>query len=217
MRYRLAHRRAATQSGLTQVLGAVTTHRKNQIGQIHTTGMSADQFVEFSSPIAWYHSSQRLHRAANVVAAQVAKDWQHLAECAHSQKSPDSPENPYLDLFSQFFLLAAFALENVLKGIVVGVEPELTQQGKLQGILTSHDLLAISGRAKVPLSPEESRFCELASSASVSWGRYPVSIKAQQQVSSASLSGSSIELFNELYSRLSTGFFEHIKAAKSCA
>jgi hypothetical protein len=208
---------AGARSGLTQALGAVTNHRKNKVGQIHSIGMPADQFVEFSSPIAWHHSSQHLHRAANVVAAQVAKDWQHLEACARAKNPPDSPENPYRDLFNQFFLLAAFALENILKGIVVGVEPELTQQGKLQGILTSHDLLALSSRAKVSLSPEESRLCELASSASVSWGRYPVSIKAQQHVNSASLSGSSIEIFNGLYSRLAAGFFEHIKAAKSCA
>ena len=203
---------AAQRPGLTQALGAVTDHRKNEIGKIYGQGVSEEQFVHAASAISWYHSAQPLHRAANVLVSQVSKDWQRLEQLAESSQDSSVTHPP--DLFRQFFLLAAFALENILKGVVVGAEPQLAQGGKLQGILTSHDLVAIAQRAKIPLSPEESRFCELASSASVSWGRYPASVKANQHVSSLSITGSSVQVFNDLYSRISGHFFEHIKAAK---
>ncbi|WP_132982813.1 hypothetical protein [Thermomonas haemolytica] len=193
----------------------MTEYRKNKIGKLHETGIPAQQFVAFASPISWHRSSQHLHRAANVVVEQVVRDWQDQVATGQRLRTPDDLSKPHLDIFKQFFLLAAFALENVLKGIVVGANPTLVHEGTLQGILTSHDLVALCRRASISLTPEESRFCELASSASVSWGRYPVSTKAHQNVTSLSLSGSSIAVFNGLYQRLSTGFFEHIQAAKS--
>jgi hypothetical protein len=82
-------------------------------------------------------------------------------------------------------LLAAFAMENLLKGLVVirepgSVQPRATDPERLldwEG--SGHDLLALARRAGEKLSAEEEDLMRLLTEFVLWAGRYPVSMRAK--------------------------------------
>ena len=174
------------------------------IGSFRKATLSDADFVLFSNPAFWRAKSKELHRAALVVAKQVGEDWAALMrnaeakDAGHITDIPDPPTN----IMPQFVLLAAFSLENMLKGLILFKEPGLVTGGKTTDVLRSHDLIALADRAGVQLTDDEANLCKLASSASTYWGRYPISNSVGTYIDSYGIGGESIAEFENLFSRL---------------
>ena len=186
------------------------SNRKDRIGTIRVGKLPPEFFALAADPIFWQAKAGELHRAALVLARQFFEDMEALRaglkalDTGHVASLPSQPTS----VLSQFVLLAAFSLENLFKGLVVYKEPNLVNDGKTAGILRSHDLLSLATRAEVTLSAEEHRFCVLASSAAVYWGRYPVSNSADISLQQSKISGHAVQAFDELFKRVTLLFEE---------
>jgi len=77
-----------------------------------------------------------------------------------------------------YILLSGFAIENLLKGLMVAQEPSHIASGAISGELKSHNLLYLASKINgLMLSPEEKAICTIAQDAIPYWGRYPVPLK----------------------------------------
>jgi hypothetical protein len=77
-------------------------------------------------------------------------------------------------LIRPYYLLVGYAVENLLKGILMVQHPEYFQpSGKMTRIRT-HDLLGICGHCRIPLTQEESNLLKRLKRC-IEWqGKYPV-------------------------------------------
>jgi hypothetical protein len=71
-------------------------------------------------------------------------------------------------------LLYAYAIENVLKGLIVFKRPGLIQEHELHGELKTHDLNELAKKAKVTVEQNERPVLEALTHLSISAGRYPI-------------------------------------------
>jgi hypothetical protein len=102
-----------------------------------------------------------------------------------------------------YLLLAAFAMENALKGIAVARNPQLVANGRLAECLTSHGLLSIADKhAKISLTVSQRTTCGVLESAIPTWGRYPVAKKATVIVREKSASDAVERDVDELFTFL---------------
>lgn len=62
-----------------------------------------------------------------------------------------------------FLLLAAFALENLLKGILISRSPELVHERRLDKVLLTHRLLRLAHRAGFKVEPVDAFSLDAAS------------------------------------------------------
>lgn len=188
--------------------------RRDRIGKLSTNAIDATWYELQADPIFWKAKAEQLHRSALVLAEVFVEDCdalrRHVAE--QEENGHSSIQVNYPATLDQFVLLAAFALENMLKGFVIFKEPELVANGKLEGILKSHALLALAERANVSLTPEENRFCMLASSAAVSWGRYPITDSSRHTVTGSTVNGRAVSIFKGLFDRLNGEFGERFQS-----
>ncbi|MDO3521847.1 hypothetical protein [Ralstonia pseudosolanacearum] len=181
---------------------------KHRIGDFFETKLPDDFFEMQASPIFWHGKALELHRAAMIIANQCILDAAIMKkefEDIKSWKSSVTLKKPE-SISSQFLLLAAFSMENIFKGIIVFREPGLVAKNKLTGVLKSHSLLKLAKHAKVQLTEDEEHFCNLASSASVNWGRYPTSTEADKSVVYTKVTSEAFRLFDDLFQRTSSKF-----------
>ena len=74
-----------------------------------------------------------------------------------------------------YLLLAAFAVENAMKGVAVARHPALVSGGRIAKSLETHKITLIAKElAEIELTVEERSVCEVLEAAIPSWGRYPV-------------------------------------------
>lgn len=116
-------------------------------------------------PEAWYSSARSLFGAACVVAERI-KVLKSLREADNLGKV--------------YRLLAGFALEALFKSIIVLNMEETERDTQLPQFLNTHNLIALSERARIDLAPEEIR-CLDNLTVYVKWGgRYPVPTNVSQ-------------------------------------
>ena len=78
-------------------------------------------------------------------------------------------------------LLYAYAIENVLKGLIVLKRPSLIQEHELHGELKSHDLNRLADKAEVAVDQQhEPPILEALSDLSTWAGRYPVALRPSE-------------------------------------
>ena len=75
--------------------------------------------------------------------------------------------------------LNASAIENLLKGIIVQIDPTAVAGGRLDWKGSGHDLVALAGRADVTLGEDEREVLALGTEALASFGRFPVPMNAK--------------------------------------
>ena len=101
-------------------------------------------------------------------------------------------------------MLAGFAIEALLKGIMIADNPSTVSDGRLPKWLLTHELAGLMKRAEVPLTEDEAELIRRLAEA-VQWrGRYPVPRHAEALPDSHSVGISDVDSFRELYDRLET-------------
>ncbi len=79
-------------------------------------------------------------------------------------------------------VLYAYAIENVLKGIIVANNPSIANQNKIDSQLKSHDLVELAGLADVTVHGQERPVLQALSELAVWAGRYPVALTKEEFV-----------------------------------
>lgn len=147
------------------------------------------------NPTTWLLSAERLRDAAEVIInAEVVREIPYFSAydeamqealsiaCAGTNKSGhaeikcDPPNYPPAQL------LYAYAIENVLKGLIVANDASVVDENKISQQLKSHDLVELSASAGVTVHVEEGPVLTALSDLSVWAARYPVATRKEDYV-----------------------------------
>jgi hypothetical protein len=143
-------------------------------------------------PVCWLLSAERLRDAAEVIlSAEVVKEIPYFRsheeatqealsiactgtnEAGHAEIPCDPPNYPPAQL------LYAYAIENVLKGLIVANDAAVVDENGISKKLKSHDLIELSAAAGVTVHVEEQPILAALSDLSVWAGRYPVASRKE--------------------------------------
>jgi hypothetical protein len=171
-----------------------------------SAGESAIQkFVRAACPTQWAASADELAYAAIElfragapgIALRADSELPFLRKSTHSRSS---------------LLLAAFALENGIKGLLVAADPSHVNTGALSKPLTTHALPVLAKRVPdFSWSPDEVRLLELLSEALPYWGRYPIPREAGGLGDEIAFDEGSARLFWRLHRRLNGALYQRVK------
>ncbi len=156
-------------------------------------------------PVMWTLKAAELDRMVRLGHQALEQDQLALREAVALNVAP--PVEP--SVFYVTFFLAALAIENLLKGVLVFSCPECVQDGRLRGdVITKHDLVRIAQKAKFELSSEETSFCKIGTEAILSFGRYHVGKDMNDTISRMTIRNSAFLVYEGLYKRL----WKHIES-----
>ena len=132
-------------------------------------------FILNAMPDAWQSYATELKEAAEYL-------WQNegngMRVSANSRIAGGIDSSKTDTISRTYILLSGFAIENLLKGLLVAQEPTLLANGTISGKLKSHKLLDIAASiTDLKLSEEEIMLCKTAQDAIPYWGRYPVPLR----------------------------------------
>jgi hypothetical protein len=160
---------------------------------------SKEQFKGAQRPIAWLLSAERLRDAAEVICkAQQAAEIPYFQ--AHAATEKEAVAEAYSDgndagvaeikavppNYPPAQLLYAFAIENVLKGLIVANTPGLIEERRLNDELTTHNLIKLAEKAQFTVHVQERPVLEALSQLSIWAGRYPVARTRREYISNVS-------------------------------
>lgn len=147
-------------------------------------------FVDASrSPHLWLISARRHKRAADILYevahAAYERDIARLlargftGSGSRTLEGQELSDQFDLELLSDYFLLAGYSLECILKGCLVAMEPDLVRDDKkLDKRVATHNLVALCCDCKMPLSRVERQLLELIKR-HVEWRKYPAPVAAK--------------------------------------
>jgi hypothetical protein len=144
-------------------------------------------FQSGQQPHAWLSSAERLRAAAEVVLQREAQQVEPYLEAyrkaeeklASGQGSTaaieaDPPNYPPGEL------LFGYAIENVLKGLIVANDSTIPDKTKLANELASHKLVDLAAAAHFQISGDEATVLEALTTLTEWAGRYPVARRLDQ-------------------------------------
>jgi hypothetical protein len=117
----------------------------------------------------------------------------------------DCKQVPYANIGGVFWLNAGFALENLLKGIIVQNDPTSIVNGTITASLKMHNLLGLAKRAAVSLDPTEAYYLFVGTECIMWAGRYPCSTTPDQPVALV-FSEADVLAYRSLFEQLSARF-----------
>jgi hypothetical protein len=136
-------------------------------------------FVRDAMPDTWQDHAYELMNSAEILWQQKEEGLRIEAEL--TGQDPQSgitltqPAKKISAISRPYILLAGFALENLIKGLLVAQDPSHINSGKLSRDLKSHKLLILVSKvAGLSLSKEEQSVCQTVQDALPYWGRYPI-------------------------------------------
>lgn len=146
-----------------------------------------DLFRAAQSPAGWFLSAERLRDAAEIIlhyeAAQEIPYFQAHDEAvkqAMADACRDGHDAGVAEVaalppnYPPAQLLYAYAIENVLKGLIVANLPGLIDEQRLNRELQTHNLIKLAGKAGFTVHVQETSILGALSTLSVWAGRYPV-------------------------------------------
>ena len=151
-------------------------------------------------PHTWLFNATQLKRAADTVKVEIDKAF------AASNHPYGRVPIQDLYLFYSYFLLAGLSLENLAKGILIGRNPNIISNGKLNlkmlaGSSNGHYIPNLAGQVGIQLSAEE-RNILLRLKEFIAWGKYPIHLSASRTIHQ-SFSRSDFAVIDELFEKFS--------------
>jgi hypothetical protein len=145
-------------------------------------------FKAGQQPASWLRSAGHLRDAAEAILEQelpAERTYSEARKIADEEADAESVRNDTgvgaADIkaiapnYPPAQLLYAYAIENVLKGLIVLKRPDLIQEHELHGELKTHDLNKLAKNAKVTVDPQHERPVLEALTHLSKWaGRYPI-------------------------------------------
>lgn len=168
------------------------------------------EFVGAASPTEWLAYSEALADAAELLCAapselRLTTTLEPGGLLIDSDKGPGPHLRTYL-------LLAGLALENVLKGIMVALDPSLVATGTLSRCLHTHQLDRLAESIPdLDLTTPEAKLLQVCQSAVPYWGRYPIPLSVKRLQPAETADRKLRDCFRELHHRLCKRLYESIK------
>jgi hypothetical protein len=160
------------------------------------------EFVRDACPSSWLECAEELRDAAELiwerqedglrVGITLTADFEALNEPRRISK-----------VSRTYMLLAGFALENVVKGLLVFADPSHVNVGVLSDELKSHNIATLASKIRdLKLSDGEETFCRNATDALPYWGRYPIPLRKGQVSPEIGIDETLRQAFLSLFDRL---------------
>ena len=171
------------------------------IGEIVKGGQPSWAFdMQGMSPF-WVAKAKELHRVVEFGFIVWREDIQELREYVRSNGL--SPLQHKASTLTVSFFLAALAIENLLKAILVRQNPDYIRNGKFRGkTISSHNLVEIAAKAAVDLTSDEQDFCELGTESILHFGRYHIGKSVSESPRKVVVRESAFPVYEALYPRL---------------
>ena len=155
------------------------------------------QFAQAASPINWYEVAKLMHENAHRL---------HVAPQGLVTYSTGTKSVRRRTSNRPVFLLAAFAMENLLKAFLVHQHPQYVEGGRLsRDLLNGHDLAKLQSKCKNIPAPKRTRHVFETLGVGVnSWARYPCSTSIERESEERAVTPEFWAEYNrvfELYSR----------------
>lgn len=132
-----------------------------------------EEFVYKANPNEWFEVSDELNQSVEILIKNngptflKTDTWNGIP----SMKFTNS---------RAIFLLMGFAIENLIKGIVVFDKPEYINTGTLANEIKTHNLVLLLKKIpELEFTTQEIRFVQTITDAIPDWGRYPSPLKFQ--------------------------------------
>lgn len=137
------------------------------------TSSKEREFANSAMPINWYEVAKLLHENATQL---------HAAPQGTVVRSVNGKTYARSTSNRSVFLLAAFALENLIKAFLVYENPHYIEKGKISGALRSHKLSNLQKKCrKIPSPKRTLHVFETLEDGVNSWARYPCSLSIDQE------------------------------------
>ena len=102
-----------------------------------------------------------------------------------------------------WLLLAGFAIENLIKGLIIAQNPSYISNGKLSRKLRTHKIFNLAMSIEgITLSEEEQNFLRTLEKCIPSWGRYPIPINIDELSTEINATDKLKETFEALFDKL---------------
>jgi hypothetical protein len=157
---------------------------------------SDERFAAAGSPAEWARVALELQYSAKVLWSQ-----EHLT-IALSNSFDAVPSGKSMVTRSSI-LLYGFALENILKAIIVANNPTTVSTGQLSRSFKSHNLSDLAQFANFVLDANETALCGTLSEAIPYWGRYPIPTKDSDLSDEKDVSQEMMESLDRLFIKMS--------------
>jgi hypothetical protein len=131
-------------------------------------------FARAAAPLNWYEVAKLMHENARTL---------HVAPQGYVLYSAGNGFKKRRTTNRSVYLLAAFAMENLLKAFLIHENPKYIEGGRLsKELLNGHGLVKLQQRRKHIPSPQRTRYVLGTLQAGVnSWARYPCSTSVERE------------------------------------
>jgi hypothetical protein len=131
-------------------------------------------FAESALPLNWYEVAKLMHENAHTL---------HDSELGYITYSSNNKNSTRKISNRSVFLLAAFALENLIKAFIIYENPKYIEGGKLsKKLLNGHSLSKLQQSCKKVPSPKRTlHVFETLEVGVNSWARYPCSTSIERE------------------------------------
>ena len=165
------------------------------------------EFIRDACPSSWLEHAEELRDAAELIWKR-HDDGLRVGITLDSAFTPVDDARRFSEVSRTYMLLAGFALENLIKGLLVYQDPSHVNRGVLSDDLKSHNLVTLASKLKgLALSPAERQFCHTATSAIPYWGRYPIPLKRNQVTPEIGVDANLRRTFLALFDRLAHALY----------
>lgn len=156
-------------------------------------------FKAGQQPSSWLLSAESLRDAAEIILQGEAKNalsYSQAVENANEELAADPAVGASAEIrceppnYLPGQLLYGFALENVLKGLIIANDPSVANETKLDDEIAKHELVDLAATAKFEVCPQEVDILKALTQLSVWAGRYPVARKLKHHTTTEPLSDS---------------------------
>lgn len=150
------------------------------------------KFANAAHPLNWYEVAKLMHENAHML-HNSPQGYVTYSDGVESITRPTSNRS--------VFLLAAFALENLIKAFLVYENPHYIAGGKLaRELLNAHNLRKLQGKCKKIPSPKRTRHVFETLEVGVnSWARYPCATSVERESKERVVTPEFWEAYNHVF------------------
>ncbi|MDL4840334.1 HEPN domain-containing protein [Aquibacillus rhizosphaerae] len=166
------------------------------------------KFIVDGAPGEWLSFAEELMHSAEILWKQ--NDGTIRSEITHD-KIEVLESREVSGISRSYFLLVGFAIENLLKGLIVFDDPTTITSGKIKRIKTHKITNLIKEISEINLSEEELEICKKIEEAIPYWGRYPIPLEAANISPDIGITPEMREVIRGMYSRLASILYHKVK------
>lgn len=166
------------------------------------------KFIVDGAPGEWLFFAEELMDAAEILWEQ--NDGSIRSEIIYD-KNKDIESKKVSSISRPYFLLVGFAIENLLKGLIVFDDPSTIASGRVKRIKSHKITNLVKDISGIRLSEAELDLCLKIEEAIPYWGRYPIPLEYSSITPDIGVTPEIRQVIKGMYERLACTLYEKTK------